>query len=44
MGVQVGAVKVIAFLGGRLQNQAVVFKLPALAGIICPVAVPIRVQ
>ncbi|MBD9046041.1 MAG: hypothetical protein EGR29_04555 [Faecalibacterium prausnitzii] len=34
MGVQVGAVKVIAFLGGRLQNQAVVFKLPAVAAVI----------
>ena len=41
MGVQVGAGKVIAFLGGRLQNQAVVFKLPTIAGIIRPVAVPI---
>ena len=41
MGVQVGAVKVIAFLGGRLQNQAVVFKLPTIAGIIRPVAAPI---
>ena len=34
MGVQVGAVEVIAFLGGRLQNQAVVFKLPAVAAVI----------
>ena len=41
MGVQVGAVKVIAFLGGRLQNQAVVFKLPTIAGITHPVAIPI---
>ena len=41
VGVQLGAGKIIVRLSGRLQSQGVVFKLPALAGIICPVAIPI---
>ena len=34
MGVQLGAVKIIVRLSGRLQSQGVVFKLPAVAAVI----------